>query len=210
MNQQLRTSYLDEIIKRNIFGNKRLLIWDRFKPHYTDMTQRHVRKLILEMRLISSGLTLHLWHYTRNNCTIIKACGITVGLDGSDVAQVKCFQSGRCCKTGIEAFKIQDSRYLFSLIKPLINKNNKYNTMWWLFLKVWINERKSALRTVPRRRRRRYRWRYWSLSRCWKWGVRLLYRWRWRFCRRWRSWFRCVCRWRSRCRWFYRWRSWFR
>ena len=34
-----------------------------------------------------------------------KACWITVGLDGSVVDQVKCFQSGRCCETGIEALR---------------------------------------------------------------------------------------------------------
>ena len=57
MNEELTRTYLNEVIKRNIFDTKRLLIWDDFKPHHTDATKQCASRLNVVMRLIPPGMT---------------------------------------------------------------------------------------------------------------------------------------------------------
>ena len=57
MNEELTRTYLNEVIKRNIFGTKRLLIWDDYKPHHTDATKQCASRLNVVMRLIPPGMT---------------------------------------------------------------------------------------------------------------------------------------------------------
>ena len=57
MNGKLTRSFLDDIIKKDIFGNQQLSIWDAYNPHHTDETRRYSEKMNLVMRLIPSGMT---------------------------------------------------------------------------------------------------------------------------------------------------------
>ena len=44
MNGKLTRSFLDDIIKKDIFGNQQLLIWDAYKPYHTDDTRRYAER----------------------------------------------------------------------------------------------------------------------------------------------------------------------
>lgn len=57
MNDTSTADYLRKVIGTQLFGNKRLLVWDAFNCHKSDDTKKVLKDLNLEIAIIPGGCT---------------------------------------------------------------------------------------------------------------------------------------------------------